>query len=377
MRIAQISPLYESVPPSLYGGTERVVSTLADTLVELGHDVTLFASGDSRTKARLVACRDKALRLDPARSWDLPAHLAMMEDVRSRIDSFDILHFHTDCFQMLLFEDVAARTVTTMHGRLDMKDLTPFLATHRRFPLVSVSDSQRTPCRFANFVATIPHGMKRDVIRPVESPSDDYVAFLGRISPEKGPDIAIDIARRAGWKIRIAAKVDTLDRGFYTETVEPLIKQGHVEFIGEIGDSQKSEFLGNARAVLFPIQWPEPFGLVMIEAMAAGTPVIAWPNGSVPEVIEDGVTGFHVTSVDDAVAAISRSAELDRARIRRTFERRFSDLAMAKAYVEVYEQLLAKARNRGKTSVRSSGMPAPHVAADVVKTDRANGKNTT
>ncbi|GAB4354238.1 MAG: glycosyltransferase family 4 protein [Oricola sp.] len=374
MRIAQISPLYESVPPSLYGGTERVVATLADALVDLGHDVTLFASGDSRTKAKLVACRDKALRLDPARSWDLPAHLSMMEDVRSRVDDFDILHFHTDCYQMLLFGDVCARTVTTMHGRLDMKDLTPFLATHRKFPLVSVSDNQRKPCKFANFVATVPHGMKRDLVRPVASPSDDYVAFLGRISPEKGPDLAMEIARRAGWKIRIAAKVDTLDRGYFTQTIEPLMKQDGVEFVGEIGDAEKSAFLGNARAVLFPIRWPEPFGLVMIEAMAAGTPVIAWPNGSVPEVIDDGVTGFHVSSIDEAVAAIDRAAELDRAQIRRTFERRFSDLAMAKAYVGVYEQLLAKARQPVAKSARGTGVPAAHLAADAVKPDLPSGR---
>jgi glycosyltransferase involved in cell wall biosynthesis len=342
MRIAQISPLHESVPPSLYGGTERVVATLADALTDLGHEVTVFGSADSRTKAGLAPCRDRAIRLDAARSWELPAHLEMMEEVRDRAGAFDILHFHTDCLQMALFGDMAGRTLTTMHGRLDYKDLTPFLARHRGFPLVSISDSQRAPVAFANFVATIPHGMAPDAITPPARPSDDYVAFLGRMSPDKRADRAIEIAKRAGWKIRLAAKVDPGDRGWFDEHVAPRLSEPHVEFVGEIGDGDKGEFLGNARALLFPIDWPEPFGLVMIEAMAAGTPVIAWPNGAAPEVVDAGRTGFLVDDLDAAAAAVERAGTLARAEIRATFERRFSARAMAESYVGVYRRLLAR-----------------------------------
>ena len=344
MRIAQISPLHESVPPTLYGGTERVVATLADALTDLGHEVTVFASADSRTRARLHPCRDRAIRLDRARSWELPAHLDQMEEVRARAGEFDILHFHTDCLQMALFGDIAGRTLTTLHGRLDHKDLRAFLARHRGFPLVSISDSQRAPVAFANFVATIPHGMERDIITPPPRAADDYVAFLGRMSPDKRPDRAIAIARRAGFPIKLAAKVDPWDRGWFEEHVAPHLDDPDVEFVGEIADSDKSAFLGNARALLFPIDWPEPFGLVMIEAMAAGTPAIAWPNGAAPEVIDPGRTGFLAGDVDAAAAAVHAAAHLDRAEIRATFERRFSARAMAEAYVDVYRALLGRRR---------------------------------
>lgn len=366
MRIAQISPLHESVPPSLYGGTERVVATLADALTDLGHDVTVFGSADSRTRARLAPCRDRAIRLDTSRSWDLPAHLEMMEEVRGRAGAFDILHFHTDCLQMALFGEMAGQTLTTMHGRLDYKDLAPFLARHRGFPLVSISDSQRGPVAFANFVATIPHGMAPEAVTPPGRPSDDYVAFLGRMSPDKRADRAIEIAKRAGWKIRLAAKVDPGDQGWFEEHVAPRLSEPHVEFVGEIGDADKAEFLGNARALLFPIDWPEPFGLVMIEAMAAGTPVIAWPNGAAPEVVDEGLTGSLVDDLD-AAAAVHRVGRLDRAAIRATFERRFSARAMAEAYVAVYRRLLARRPEAdGVPARRAAGAtraPASRIAA--------------
>jgi glycosyltransferase involved in cell wall biosynthesis len=365
MRIAQISPLYESVPPTLYGGTERVVATLADALTDLGHDVTLFASADSRTRARLEPARDCALWLDKGRSWDLPAHLTMLEEVRRRRDEFDIIHFHTDCLQMAMFGDVAGKTLTTLHGRLDYKDLKPFLATYRRFPLVSISDSQRGPVRSANFVATVPHGLDPSLLTPPASPSDDYLAFLGRFSPEKRPDRAIEIAIKAGWPLRIAAKLSDTDRGYFDEKIRPLLEHPLVDWVGEIGDADKSAFLGNARALLFPIDWPEPFGLVMIEAMASGTPVIAWPKGAAPEVVEHGVTGFLVDSIAVATSAVAQAGALDRQAIRRRFERRFSAEAMARGYVEVYRSLLA--RRAGPkirlASAADEALPAPHVAA--------------
>lgn len=344
MRIAQIAPLYEAVPPPLYGGTERVVSHLADALVRLGHDVTLFASGDSRTKARLVPVRDRALRLDPDLSWDLPAHIAMLEAVHEQAHRFDVLHFHTDCLQMPLFRDIAQRTVTTLHGRLDIRDLQPFFACYRRFPLVSISDHQRRPLASANFVATVHHGLPRNLYPFTAEPEGGYLAFLGRTAPEKRVDRAIAIAKRAGSKLKIAAKVDRADRAHFGERIAPLLDDPLVEFVGEIGEADKPAFLGNAGALLFPIDWPEPFGLVMIEAMACGTPVIAWPCGAVPEVIDHGVTGFIVDDIDRAAAAVPEAARLDRRRIRRVFEERFSAEAMARAYVRIYERLSARDR---------------------------------
>ncbi len=343
MRIAQIAPLYESVPPRLYGGTERVVANLADALVDLGHDVTLFAAADSRTRADLVAGRDQALRLDTVPSCDLPAHLLMLDDVLRAAERFDVLHFHTDIMQMPTFRHLAGRTVTTLHGRLDLKDLGPFYARFCEFPLVSISDHQREPVPIANFVATVHHGLPADRIPFTAEPQGDYLAFLGRISPEKRPDRAIEIAKRAGIPLKIAAKVDRADEAYFRERIEPLLDHPLVTFIGEIGDAEKPAFLGNARALLFPIDWPEPFGLVMIEAMAGGTPVVAFNCGSVPEVVEDGVTGFIVDDVDGAVAAVGRLEALDRRTVRRVFERRFSAHAMARAYVAIYERLLATA----------------------------------
>ena len=282
MKIAQVAPLYESVPPRLYGGTERIVAHLTDALVELGHDVTLFASADARTSAKLVSVRDRAMRLDPhALKSDLAAHLSMLQELRLREDDFDVIHFHVDLIHFPFFEDLAHKTVTTLHGRLDLKDLPEAYARWPQYPLVSISSDQRRPLPAANWVRTIQHGLSDDLLRSMTEPKGDYLAFLGRISPEKRPDRAIAIARRAGVKLKIAAKVDAVDRVYFAEVIEPLLNDPGIEFLGEIGDSEKSTFLGNAAAVLFPIDWPEPFGLVMIEAMACGTPVVAWRCGAV------------------------------------------------------------------------------------------------
>src|SRR6185312_9675604 len=299
MKIAQIAPLYEAVPPHLYGGTERIVAHLTDALVDLGHDVTLFASADALTKGKLVPVRDRAIRLDPSPlKSDLAAHLSMLHEVHRREREFDVFHFHVDLMHFPFFEDLAHRTLTTMHGRLDMKDL---------------SEAYR---RWALYPFTLkPHG--------------GYLAFLGRISPEKRPDRAIAIAKRAGLKLKIAAKVDAADRAYFDAVIQPLLADPSIEFVGEIGDAEKSAFLGNAAALLFPIDWPEPFGLVMIEAMACGTPVIAWRCGAVPEIIDDGVTGFIVASERAAATAVYRAASLDRSVIRKVFERRFTSAVMA------------------------------------------------
>lgn len=345
MRIAQVSPLYEAVPPRLYGGTERVVATLSDALSDLGHDVTLFASAGSQTRATLVAMRDQPLRMDPALSCDVAAHLNMLHEVRERADEFDLIHFHIDCFQMPLFSDIAHKTLTTMHGRLDLKDLGPFLMRWRRYPLTSISNHQRRPMAAANFVGTVHHGFPEVMFKFTPVPKGDYLAFLGRISPEKRLDRAIEIALATGIPLRIAAKVDRADVNYFHEVVEPLLDHPLIEFIGEIGDDQKSDFLGNARALLFPIDWPEPFGLVMIEAMACGTPVIAWPCGAVPEVIDDGVTGLIVDTVEAAIHAVSQVSALDRGRVRETFERRFSAETMARGYLRIYESLVARSQN--------------------------------
>jgi glycosyltransferase involved in cell wall biosynthesis len=362
MRIAHIAPLYESVPPRLYGGTERIVAYLADALVDLGHEVTVFASGDSCTRAELVPARVRAFRLDPhPLKSDLAAHLSMLHDVRSRADEFDLLHFHVDLLHFPLFEDIAERTVTTLHGRLDLADLEGIYRRWPRFPLVSISDRQRLPLRFAHWVGTAHHGLPPELLTLLSKPSGGYLAFLGRISPEKRPDRAIDIARRAGRPLKIAAKVDAVDVGYYHERIEPLLAVGGAEFIGEINDAGKRLFLGNADALLFPIDWPEPFGLVMIEAMACGTPVIAWDCGSVREVIDHGVTGFIVDSEDQAVEAVARLSELDRAEIRRVFERRFSAPVMARRYLDIYETVLAGSSQPLSSSQRP--IPEPTTAS--------------
>ena len=341
MKIAQVAPLYEAVPPKLYGGTERIVSFLTEALVDLGHEVSLFSSGDAKTRAELVPVRDQAIRLDPARfKSDLAAHLSMMSEVRKRQDSFDLIHFHTELIHFPFFEGVASRTVTTLHGRLDLKDLGEAYARWPQYPLVSISDAQRRPLTGIRWAQTVHHGVDSRIFAPVEEPRADYLAFLGRISPEKRVDRAIEVARKAGLPLRIAAKIEPLDEHYY-ERVKPMLEQDGVEFVGEIGDDQKSEFLGNAAALLFPIDWPEPFGLVMIEAMACGTPVIAWNNGSVPEVIDDGITGFIVTSVEEAVRDIGRATHLPRQKIRNVFEERFSATTMAQNYVRLYKTLLA------------------------------------
>jgi glycosyltransferase involved in cell wall biosynthesis len=344
MRIAQVTPLYEAVPPRLYGGTERVVAHLTDALVDLGHEVTLFASAEANTKARLVPVRDQAIRLDPALlKSDLASHMSQLSDVRRRAGEFDIIHFHTDMIHFPFFEDIAGKTVTTLHGRLDLKDLPGVYRRWTQFPLVSISDDQRRPIPFANWAATVHHGMSAEIY-DFHPRSEGYLAFLGRISPEKRPDRAIALAKRTGMKLKIAAKVDAADKAYFEEKIEPLLHHPLIEFIGEIGDAQKSAFLGGAEALLFPIDWPEPFGLVMIEAMACGTPVIAYDCGSVPEVIEDGVTGFIVRDDDQAVDAIMRLGELDRGRVRRRFEERFSATAMAGRYLDLYADLVAPPR---------------------------------
>ena len=340
MRIAQIAPLYEAVPPKLYGGTERIVACLTEALVELGHDVTLFASGDSDTVATLAPQRDQAIRLDPEPlKSDLAAHLSMLHEVRRRSSEFDVIHFHVDLLQFPLFGDIAARTVTTLHGRLDLKDLPEAYRCWPQFPLVSISDHQRRPLRFGNWAGTVHHGLPADRYAFSPRANGGYLAFLGRISPEKRPDRAIAIARAAGLPLKIAAKVDNADAAYFREQIEPLLADPSIEFIGEIGDDEKSRFLGDAVALLFPIDWPEPFGLVMIEAMACGTPVIAWRCGSVPEVVDDGLTGRIVNSEAEAAAAVAEVAGYDRAAIRATFERRFSARIMALNYEALYRRV--------------------------------------
>ncbi|MEI7035785.1 glycosyltransferase family 4 protein [Fulvimonas yonginensis] len=339
MRIAQIPPLCESTPPRLYGGTERIVAYLTDALVDLGHEVTLFSTADARTRARLVAVRDQAIRLDPnPLKSELAAHLSMLQEVRRRADEFDVLHFHVDMLHFPLFEDCAGRTITTLHGRLDLKDLPEVYRRWPQYPLVSISHQQREPLRFAHWAGTVAHGLPADLYRPHPRPKGHYLAFLGRMSPEKRPDRAIAIALASGMPLKIAAKVDVADRAYFHEVVRPLLDSPLVEFIGEIDDGAKETFLGNAAALLFPIDWPEPFGLVMIEAMACGTPVIAWNCGSVPEVVDDGVNGFIVDSEAEAVQAVRRLGTIDRRQVRAVFERRFSAEIMASNYVDLYER---------------------------------------
>jgi glycosyltransferase involved in cell wall biosynthesis len=351
MRIAQISPLYESVPPKLYGGTERVIAHLCDALVEAGHEVTLFAAADARTRARLVPVRDQAIRLDPNPfKSDLAAHLHALNEVLRRRDEFDLLHFHIDQLHFPLFERVASRTLTTLHGRLDMKDLAASYRAWPQYPLVSISDQQRRPLPFANWWGTVHHGLSTRLFPFTAEPRGGYLAFLGRISPEKRLDRAIAIARRVGLPLKVAAKIDQADRVYYSRRIAPLMKDPLVEFVGEIGDADKGRFLGDALALLFPIDWPEPFGLVMIEAMACGTPVLAWDCGAVPEVIDDGVSGRIVRSMGEAVAALDTLLALDRHRVRATFERRFSAEAMANRYLGLYRRLL----DRGHGSLRKS-----------------------
>lgn len=343
MRIAQVSPLFEAVPPKLYGGTERVVYSLTEELVAMGHDVTLFASGDSVTSATLAPMRQEALRLDPTvKDW-VATYMRMVELIYRRADEFDILHFHIDYFPLALFSRQRTPFLTTLHGRLDLPEFKDVYELYPDAPFVSISNAQRKPIPRLNWVRTVLHGMPARLLtpRPVK-PS--YVAFLGRISPEKGVDRAIRIAGRAGVTLKIAAKVDNADREYFEAQIKPLLSLPHVEFIGEIDDSQKPEFLSGAHALLFPINWPEPFGLVMIESMACGTPVIAFNCGSVPEVMDHGLTGFVVNDEDEAVAAIGRLGELDRTKVRQQFDRRFTARRMAQDYLDLYGELRQPAR---------------------------------
>ncbi len=358
MKIAQISPLIESVPPRLYGGTERIVSHLTEELVRQGHEVTLFASGDSVTSAELVSCASRALRLDPKVSDPVPYYMLMLDRVRERADEFDILHFHIDCLHFPLFRPIAGRTVTTLHGRQDLYDLHPLYLGFGDMPLVSISQAQRKPIPHANFAGTVLHGLPGNLHKPIFSPRGGYVAFLGRISPEKRPDRAIQIARALGVPLKIAAKVDKADQEYFRSAIEPLVGGADVEFVGEINELQKGEFLGEALALLFPIDWPEPFGLVMIEAMSCGTPVLAFRHGSVPEIVDDGVTGRIVDTMEEAILALPQVIALDRRRVRRRFEERFSSARMAKDYVQLYRSLLKRDRAEHRRGVDLS-LPVP------------------
>ncbi|HEX2240606.1 MAG TPA: glycosyltransferase family 4 protein [Actinomycetota bacterium] len=346
MRIAQVAPLAEAVPPKLYGGTERVVSWLTEELVAQGHDVTLFASGDSRTSAKLVACAPQGLRLLGISDFTA-SHLVMLDQVRRRADEFDIIHLHIDVLPFPLFRDLSHKCLVTLHGRLDLPDFRPIYEAFPSMPLVSISNAQRAPLpAHMNWLATVHHGLDPDAYQFYES-GGDYLAFLGRISPEKRPDRAIEIAKKAGMPLRIAAKVDPVDEQYFRTKVAPLLDDPLIEFVGEVGGGDKRAFLGNARALLFPIDWPEPFGLVMIEAMAVGTPVIAWRNGSVPEVVSDGVSGAIVESIDDAVRAVSTPGAFSRKAVRQCFEARFTAKRMAADYLAAYKELLSVQKPKG------------------------------
>ncbi len=344
MRIAQIAPLHEAVPPKLYGGTERVVSFLTEELVAQGHDVTLFASGDSVTSAKLEPVWPRALRLDPTIRDAIAPQMLMMEAVRRRADEFDVLHFHLDYWSFSLFSRQRTPYVTTMHGRLDLPEWVPLFNMFHNSPVVSISDAQRRPLPQARYVGTVLHGLPENLLTPQPGPKD-YLAFLGRIAPEKGPDRAIRIARACGIPLKIAAKVDRVDQAYFDEVIRPMLAGGGVEMIGEINDAQKPEFLSGAKALLMPIDWPEPFGLVMIEAMACGTPVIAFNRGSVPEIVEDGVSGFIVEDEHGAMAAVNRLSSLSRATVRERFDARFTARRMAEDYVTIYRSLAGEDRS--------------------------------
>jgi glycosyltransferase involved in cell wall biosynthesis len=361
LRIAQVAPLYESVPPKGYGGTERVVSYLTEELVRQGHEVTLFASGDSETSAELVAACPRSLRLDPGCRDQMAYHLLMLEQVFEQAARFDLLHFHCDYLHFPFSSRSGYAHLTTLHGRLDLPELQPLYRRFATMPLVSISDAQRAPLPWVNWQATVYHGLPPDLHTLGDKPGE-YLAFLGRISPEKGVDRAIRIAQRVGMPLRIAAKVDANDRDYYQAEIRPLLRDAGslVEFLGEVGGQDKNAFLANAFALLFPIDWPEPFGLVMIEAIACGTPIIAYRNGSVPEVMDDGVTGFVVENLDEAVRAVERVRGLSRRRCRHVFEQRFTTARMTRDYLMVYEQLLAGRRSRVPLRRRSSSLvPTP------------------
>jgi len=342
MHIAQIAPLTEAIPPKLYGGTERVVSWLTEELLALGHEVTLYASGDSTTSARLEAVWPRALRLDGAVRDPNALHMMMLERVYRRAGDFDFLHFHLDYYPFSLFSRQPTPFVTTLHGRLDLPEHQPVFETFRAMPVVSISNAQRRPVPRANWVRTVHHGLPIDLLRP-QPVRPSYFAFLGRIAPEKGVDRAIRIAQHCGVPLKVAAKVDRADQDYYDEQIAPMLKAQNIEYVGEITDRDKSQFLSGAVALLVPIDWPEPFGLVMIEAMACGTPVIAFNRGSVPEIIDDDVTGFIVEDQTGAIGAVDRLAQLSREKIRQRFEQRFTARRMAQDYLSVYRSLMDRA----------------------------------
>ncbi len=345
MRIAQIAPLTEAVPPALYGGTERVVSWLTEELVAMGEDVTLFATGDSVTNAKLEAMWPRALRLDGTVRDPYGLQMMMIEVVRQRAREFDFLHFHVDYFPFSVMMRQTTPFVTTLHGRLDLPEHHPVFAAFPTVPLISISNGQRRPIPRVNWVGTVHHGLPPDLLQP-QPVAPSYLAFLGRVSPEKGVDRAIEISQRCGLRLKIAAKVDKMDQDYFDAEIHPLLSTPGVEFLGEIGDEEKSDFLSGAIALLMPIDWPEPFGLVMIEAMACGTPVIAFNRGSVPEILDDGLTGFVVEDVTSAAAAVRDAASLSRAAIRRQFEERFTARRMAEDYRRLYHKLVDRERLR-------------------------------
>jgi len=339
MRIAQVAPLYESVPPKYYGGTERVVSYLTEELVRQGHEVTLFASGDSLTQARLIAPCSQSLRLNKTCIDHMAHHIVMLEQVFQSANYFDIIHFHIDYLHFPLSRRHMTPQVTTLHGRLDLPDLIPLYQEFRDMPVVSISDAQRQPLPWINWQGTIYHGLPENLYTFCDKPGT-YLAFIGRIAPEKRVDRAIEIAKQLNMPLKIAAKVDAVDQEYFAHVVQPLLRHPLVEYVGEIGEGDKDVFLGHAHALLFPIDWPEPFGLSMIEAMACGTPVIAYRRGSIPEVIDEGVTGFIVDTLEEAVRAVENVASLSRQRCREVFQERFSAARMAHDYVTIYRQLV-------------------------------------
>jgi glycosyltransferase involved in cell wall biosynthesis len=356
MKIAHVAPLYEAVPPRLYGGTERIVSYLVDGLVANGHDVTLFSSRDAATKARLIPVREQALRLDPSPlKSPIAAHLSMLHEVRQHAQDFDIIHFHLSHFlHFPVFEHMPEKTVTTPHGRLDYSDLGGAYSRWPRFPMISISQRQRLPLPHANWVGNVYHGLPLDRYLPLpdRGAEEPYLAFLGRLSRDKRPDRAIEIARRSGMKLKMAAKIGEDDRAYFREAVEPHIDGEAVEYIGEINEADKADFLGNAAALLFPIDWPEPFGLVVIEAMAFGTPAIVWNEGAMPEVVDEGVTGFVVDSIEGAAAAVEKLDRMGRGEVRATFEKRFSAERMVRDYEVIYERLAAGAASARQSNER-------------------------
>jgi glycosyltransferase involved in cell wall biosynthesis len=371
MRIAQVAPLYERVPPLYYGGTERIVSYLTEELIKQGNDLTLFASGDSITKARLIAPCERSLRLDPTCEDRVAYHVLQLEQVFQNAAFFDIIHFHIDYLHYPLARRIGVPHLTTLHGRLDLPDLVPLYREFSDIPVASISNSQRTPLSWINWQGTIHHGIPLDLYKFKRS-EGNYLAFVGRISPEKRVDRAIEIAKLANMKLKIVAKVDAIDRQYMETEIRPLLDHPLVDFVGEIGEREKPELLGNAYALLFPIDWVEPFGIVMIEAMACGTPVIAFRRGSVPEVIDDGVTGFIVDDIEESLQALDKIRHFDRERCRKVFEERFSAARMAGDYLKIYERLLeAKGRARSRRlgeaakhselAVRTNGQAAGHV----------------